>query len=298
MIPSRAALAAAAERSAPIARAWHDGDAVRHATAAFAALAPDDADRVADAAATLLADAAWIAALLAPLAAALREDPWFDAPLRVARDTRRTVVRLLDLPAATVSATVAVGDPDAATLTVPGRLAVTRYHRARGARLLRWDAGPPDAAYALPLAALPVIDLHDGLVLRTDGRREAMLIDAAAPVATVTVATRAPVMVREYERATGRLLRIATGDEAASRTHMLLTLLRIAGRTDAGDRFDAATRADAFHLRWEAMREWLALDADAALPRLRELAAGDPHGEVRATAAATLARIGSAPCPA
>ena len=298
MIPSRAALAAAADRSASIARAWHDGEAVRHVTAAFAALTPDDAERVADAAATLLAEASWIAALLAPLTAALRDDPWFDAPLRVARDPRRTVVRLLDLPAATVSATVAMGDADATTLTVSGRLAVTRYHRAGGARLLRWDAGPPDAGEALPLASLPAVELHDGLVLRTDGQREATLLDTVTPVATVTIATRAPAMVREYDRATGRRLRIATGDEGASRTHMLLTLLRIAGRTDAGARFDAATRADAFHLRWEAMREWLALDADAALPRLRDLAAADPHGEVRAAAAATLARLGAAPCPA
>ncbi len=57
---------------------------------------------------------------------------------------------------------------------------------------------------------------------------------------------------------------------------------------DAGDRFEAATRDPAHFLRWGAMREWLALDVAAATPRLEEMAAGDPHPEVRAAARATL----------
>ena len=36
------------------------------------------------------------------------------------------------------------------------------------------------------------------------------------------------------------------------------------------------------------MREFLALDAEAALPSLKKMAARDPHPEVRAAAARTL----------
>jgi hypothetical protein len=72
---------------------------------------------------------------------------------------------------------------------------------------------------------------------------------------------------------------------------MLLAFLRLAGRADAGPQFDAATRDPAFHLRWAAMREWLALDARAAMPRLEAMMVADPHVEIREAAARTLATI-------
>jgi hypothetical protein len=43
-----------------------------------------------------------------------------------------------------------------------------------------------------------------------------------------------------------------------------------------------------FYARWQAMRELLALDAEAALPHLSGMAGADPHPEVRAAAAVTL----------
>jgi hypothetical protein len=81
---------------------------------------------------------------------------------------------------------------------------------------------------------------------------------------------------------------------------MLLTLLRVSGRADAGDVFDAATHGPAPHARWSAMREWLALDADAAAPRLDAMAAGDPDPEVRDLARATRALVARrrVACPA
>ena len=134
--------------------------------------------------------------------------------------------------------------------------------------------------------------LADGEVVVLDGRTEATLLDPVpGDVVTVSFAAHGGGLTREYDRATGRLVRAASNDEAASRTRMLLTLLRVSARADAGNAFDAATRADAFHLRWAAMREWLALDAHAALPRLRALADGDPHPQVRATARVTLAQV-------
>ena len=74
---------------------------------------------------------------------------------------------------------------------------------------------------------------------------------------------------------------------------LLLAYLRAARRADAAPAFETATRAPAYFLRWAAMREWLALDARAALPRLRALA-HDTNAEVRAAARATLPQVQAA----
>ena len=76
--------------------------------------------------------------------------------------------------------------------------------------------------------------------------------------------------------------------------------MRVQRRADAPAVFDAATRDASAHARWGAMREWLALDADAALPRLDQMAAEDADTEVRTLARATLELVERkrAPCPA
>ncbi len=308
MLPTAAELDATASRAGAAVTAWHAGRPLACVAAAFADCDPDATGQVADAAAALLADASWIAALLEPLIAALAADPWFEPPLRVTRDRLRTTVQLIDLPAGTLGATIfdgaalAASAPDA-TLVASGRLMIARYHVAGGARLLRWEAGAAgddfQAAAAPPLRALPPVPLRDGDVVRIDGRTRAHLVEGSgADVVALTFATRAAGLTREYDRATGRVLRAAINDEAMSRTRLLLALLRIDGRRNAGACFAAATRAPAFHLRWAAMREWLALDASAALLRLHELAATDPHPELRAVAQATVPLVEARLCRA
>ncbi|KQT32032.1 hypothetical protein ASG29_09255 [Sphingomonas sp. Leaf412] len=265
------------------------------------------ADALTRAGVDLLRDPSWVPDLLGPWIAALRRDPWYDPPLRAARDPLRTGAVLMEgeravLVASVLSAAAMAARPRATTLAVSGRVSVTRYHRAGGATLLAWEAGAAGddfSAAAAPVATpLPPRALSDGDVLTLDGRTQAFLIEGAArDVVTLTVAPKGDGLTREYDRATGRLRRIATNDEAGSRTRMLLTLLRSCERTDAGACFDAATRDAAFHLRWAAMREWIALDAAAALPRLREMA-DDPHAEVRAAARATIPLVEAHPCPA
>lgn len=239
MLPEAAVLDASARRARAVALAWRDDPAVRHVSDMLAQVPPDAIEQVADAAAVLLADDGWIAPLFAPLIAALAEDPWFEPPLRVTRDPLRTTVQVLDLPAGTLTATVfdgaALAAQHAATLTASGRLSVARYHRAGGARLLRWDAGPADAAFsaatAPPLRPLPPRLLDDGEVVRIDGRVRAHLIEGGGgEMVVLTFATRGGGLMREYDRATGTLLRAATNDEAESRTRMLLTLLRLGER--------------------------------------------------------------------
>jgi hypothetical protein len=281
---------------------------VNHLRGAFAGVDPSAVDTVAEAARAVLSEADWIAPLLAPLIAALADDPWFEPPLRVTRDRLRTTVELLDLPAGMLSATVFDGaalttPATAPTLVTSGRLMVARYPVTHGARLLRWHAGAADAQFrateAPPLAPLAPLTLRDGDVVTIDGRTRAHLIEGTGgEVVALTFATRTAALVREYARDTGRLLRVGATDQDQSRTRLLLTLLRHEGRRDAASCFEAATHAPAFHLRWAAMREWLALDAQTALPRLRALAATDPHPEVSAAARATLPLIEARLCHA
>jgi HEAT repeat protein len=71
-------------------------------------------------------------------------------------------------------------------------------------------------------------------------------------------------------------------------------------RRDAVPLFRELLRSEHFYARWQTMREFLALDAGAALPHLREMAERDPHREVRGAAEQTLARLFAeepAPCP-
>lgn len=292
---------AAQARSREVASTWRESDGHRRATAIFAGLENAPAEAVADAAEALIGNDGWPAAMLTPLIAALAADDWFDPPFRVSRDALRIGAVLFDSPIVSIAASVLSADilatlPAPATLVVPGRLSVVRYWRANGAMLRRWHVARADdgfvAATAPPCVEGDAVILRDGMTLRIDGRDTGQLI-AAAPsdlvMLTATIRRDASPFMREYAIDGGALVRVAALDEAAARTQMLLALLRHMGRTDAADCFDAASRDPAFFVRWQAMREWIALDAAAALPRLRVMA-DDPHPEVRqaATQTATL----------
>ncbi|QIG78925.1 hypothetical protein [Stakelama tenebrarum] len=305
----RSAIAASRNAAREKIEGWQASDAYRAMAAALDSAPGRDCDAVADAAETLLADSRWVGALLAPLVEALSGDPFFEPPFRTSRDALRTSAILFDCPAATLSGSIVSADAMAAmppfeTVIIPGRMSVTRYVRSGGATLRRWRAEPLtprfSSATASPCRAMASIDPADGAVLRVDGRTEGvMLAKARRDVVTLSVAIRpgADPLMREYRAADGTLLRVASNDDGASRSEMLLTFLARSGRTDAGDRFAAATHDPAFHTRWSAMREWLRLDAASALPRLREMAAGDANDDVRAAALRTLDAVqcGDAP---
>lgn len=271
----------------------------RAVAAAFADVPPDDADALLAAATHLLDDIAWLDQLLAPLIAAVAADHHCDIALKVNRDAHRCGAILYRQPGVTltlsqVSAAGVRAAAAAPSVICSGKLSVTRYIRAGGATLLRWAAPPPPepllAAAIGDCRRLPDRTLHDGAVVRHDGRAEAQLLrdaDRDLVMLTVTIDAGADPVAREYDRRSGRCVRMATNDEGAARSQLLLSLLRASGRPVAAA-FSAATRDGAFFLRWSAMREWLACDWRAAWPRLSEMAAADPHPEVRATAAATL----------
>ena len=313
MIADRAVLGAARARSDMVARAWRESAPHRALERSFAGLDAAAIDELAEVAQGLLADIGWIGPLLAPLIDALAADPWHEPPFRVSRDPLRIGAILFSAPAATLTATILSADairalPPPRTIAFSGRLAVTRYVRGGGATLARWAAPPlttdPDARAAPHAVRQRDLPLVDGMVVRLDGRTSGHLIERpASDIVTLSFALRddGNGYAREYARSDGTLVRAATLADATSRTQMLLTLLRLARRADAGGCFAAATRDASFHLRWGAMREWLALDALAALPRLAEMAADDPNREIRAAAAATIAQVEAqrrVPCPA
>ncbi len=299
----RDALAESRRRGAQTIERWRRAPASAALAEHFAGLPADDPVAATRRAESLLRGADWAAELLAPLIEALREDPLFEPPFKVSRDRFRTGAVLFDHPAVSISACLSRAEalrtaPPAATVLFSGRLSVTRYVEAGGARLRRWitDPVPPDAGDTmLPTCReMPDVCLRDGEVRTLDGRSEAQLVVSPATDMMTLVATiRAGVapLMREHRIVDGAAVRLASADDRASRAEMLLAFLGRAGRSDAGDRFEAATRDPAFHLRWAAMREWLALDARAALPRLEAMARDDPHGQVRAAAAATIGRV-------
>lgn len=310
---TRAAIVAARAQAGITVRKCRESAAFRAATAAFAGC-DEASDRAADRAERLLGDAGWAAGLITPLIDALAEDPLFEPPIKVHRDALRIGAVLFDCPAASIAASVTSASamarlPPPRTIVFTGRVAITRTVRAGGARLRRWcaDAMAPEfnAGDAAPCSVLEPVPLEDGMIHRTDGRWQAQLIcDAGADVVTLVATIRAGAapLMREYDIHSGALLRVADADDRPSRTEMLLRFLRVAGRADAGACFDDATRAHGFHLRWAAMREWLALDAAAAANRLAEMACDDPHAEVRTAAARMLPiveqRLAAARCPA
>ena len=308
-------LAAAQARSAEVARAWNGSPAMTALRCRFAGLAPDDVEGVAAQATDLFGDDSWVGTVIRPLIEALAGDPWIEPPLRISRDGVRTGAILLETPLVTITASVLSADalralPLPRSVVVPGRLMIVRYVRGGGARLRLWHPGAAaddgrETATAPQCRPLGVLPLADGVVLRLDGRTRGWLIERAeSDVVMLSASVRigAAAVMRDYALPGGELLRSATLDDGAARTQMLLTLLRLSGRSDASEAFEAATNDDAVFLRWAAMREWIALDARSALPRLTDMAQGDANRDVRSAAAATLAMIerrgATARCPA
>lgn len=285
--------------SRAVARDWAASAGYRRLVALFADGDARDAEQIADRAEGLFATPDWLGVLLGPLIDALRDDRWFQPPLRVSQAGGRIGAVLFQSPAVTVTASVTAPGQrpqnlsQDAVVVMPGRLAVTYCHSAGGARWARFEAGPADRDVSVRSAPLcmPAGEtmLANGGIYRHDGRTGGqVLLGGAGSVVLVTamIALQSGFFVRDYATATGRLLRLTALDDAAARSQLLLAFLARANRPEAQAALAEMSHDAAFFVRWAAMQQWLAIDAGAAIGRLHQMAAGDAHPEIRAAAAA------------
>lgn len=146
--------------------------------------------------------------------------------------------------------------------------------------------------------------LHSGVSGARDGDRHSLDMecesyiferaDGPAIFLLGEVKTGAAPLAREYDAGSGRLIGKSSGPESWSRVQMLLSYLRSSGRGVPEEIFDSFTKSAPHFVRWHAMREWIAADGAAALPRLAIMARDDPHIEVRIAAGRALAIIDNA----
>jgi hypothetical protein len=108
--------------------------------------------------------------------------------------------------------------------------------------------------------------------------REILQVERALLLLELAREPQRPAPVREVALDTGETLRTASGDKSASEAMMALSVLGTLGDDSALEVMEcmALKREEAPDLRWEAVRQALALDARRGLDLLGRLAAGGP----------------------
>jgi hypothetical protein len=110
---------------------------------------------------------------------------------------------------------------------------------------------------------LESVVLAVGICIALNAASEALLVTRVRQGLVTLRLTRmaeAPQPSREYRLADGALVSQAAGDPRASRHELMLSVLGRMGRADAAPVFAEIAREGSEHLRWQALRECLALD--------------------------------------
>lgn len=263
-----------------------------------------DAEAVLGCARRAMADKDGLAEIFSCLVDAAAADPYFRPALRNVASAIHSGILLFEAPALTLFVSVLPADGLAAkrrgrdgarSIVFPGHRSLYKFIRSGGATFSFWEAPQIEAGFsAAGSGRCRLVErrpIAQGELLEMDGRKHSFVIDHAVGdlvyLQAVTSAGRAPLTV-EYDSDTLDFVGASSTDEVSSRTQMMLSLLRTMERTDAVPVMIEMLGNPHFYARWQAMREFLALDAEAALPHLRAMAEGDPHFEVRAAAAAAL----------
>lgn len=267
------------------------------AALAQAVAAADDAplDRAVALIRPFLSDIGWFSAALDEALARMRADPLHLPAFRASRSGAARHLVFARTERIWISATVI----DPVTRVVDrihfsGRIALCRPLNG----VLRGDAFRLEGGRALPLGARTC---RAGAVIALDERRETLRIqpgDAPLMLLRAQIAPTGPVRSHIHDGTSGAELACAQADEGHARALMLLSLLRMQGRTDAMAQFQAALDTPLPAQRWAVMREYLALDTRGALPALHAMARDEADGAVRELALRTLAQVEAMPCPA
>lgn len=254
---------------------------------------------------TALLDEAGLEQIFGCLIEAAAGDPFFRPALRNVSTPIHSGILLFDAPELTLFVSLLPVDSLAAkrlgrdgrrSIVFPGQLSLYKFIRSGEATFSFWEAPTIEPGFTAAASGRCRLAerrrMEDGELLELDGRRSAFVIDHASSdliyIQAVTGADRAPLTV-EYDADSLDFVGASSTDEVSSRTQMMLALLRTMDRRDAVPLMIGMLGDPNFYARWQTMRELLALDAEAALPHLQAFAADDPHPEVRAAAAATLA---------
>jgi hypothetical protein len=261
-------------------------------------------------------------ALMGELLASAAGDPFFRPPFQPMSSDIHNAFLLYHNPDLSIAlgatgvdmlAAKKAGPRGATSIGFTGVTTLFRYLRAGGATISFWEAPPItdlfDSSNAGTARLVERRRIEDGEEIVVDGRHQSFIIDHATSdmiFFQALVRVDAAPVAAEYDSKTLSFIGASSTDETSSRVQMMVSLLRTMEREDAVPLFIAALDSPHFYARWHIMRELLALDAAAALPHLRRMAASDPHPEVRAAARQTLelffadepAAAGDIPCRA
>jgi hypothetical protein len=292
---------------------WDLGPVHRRFDAAMASLpAPVTAERVADAVSILFADESWVEVLISSLADRMRADPFFEPPFRNLSNDVHSGLLVFEDEKVSIAAGVTTALQMAAkknrargatSIGFSGQLGVYRFVKSGGATLSFWEAPTIGAGFtgadAGTCRRTGERKIADGETLIIDGRRQSYAVEGLKSSFVLLQASiavdQAPLSV-EYDSATGAYVGCSATGDTSSRIQMISTLLRKLGRDDAFPAIAAFLDHPDFFVRWHVMKELLGIDADAALPHLKRMAATDPHPDPRRAARIVLDRI-EAPVP-
>ena len=292
------------------ARDWSRGPVHRRFDEAIAALPAQTAEAVAHAVRALFADDGWVETLLDRLAERLRRDPFFEPPFRTINSDIHGGLLVFEDERVSIAAGVtrvaqlAVkknAKRGATSIGFTGQVAVLKFVRAGGARISFWEAPEITADFSAATAGqcrrTGERALVDGEILVVDGRRQSYVIERARSNLVLLQAAitldQAPVTV-EYDSASRAYVGCSANGDSASRIQIITTLLRKLDRDGAFPAIAAFLDHSDFFVRWHVMKELLGIDAAAALPHLKRMAARDPHPDTRRAARSVLDRLDSA----
>lgn len=289
---------------------WRRGPVYQRFDRAIAALPAQTAEAVADTVRALFADDGWVETLLDGLAERLRDDPFFEPPFRTINSNVHSGLLVFEDERVSIAAGVTGiaqlaakrnAKRGATSIGFTGQVGVIKFLRAGGARLSFWEAPEITAGFTAAAAGQCRCTgeraLADGEILVIDGRRQTFVIEQARANMLLLQGSimldQAPVAV-EYDSTTHAYVGCSATDDAASRIQLITTLLRKLDCAGAFPAIAAMLDHPDFFIRWHVMKELLGIDAAAALPHLKRMAARDPHPDTRRAARSVLDRLEAA----
>lgn len=292
---------------------WPKRAVHQHFDAAMAPLRDPSVSEVVDTVRRLIENDAWMDVLVASIAQPMRDDPFFLPPFPALKSELHSGLLVYENDHVQIAVSVGSAAQLAekktggagGSINFSGQITILRFLRAGGIRLSFWEARPIADDFAASGAGLcrhvGSRRIADGETIVVDGRSQSYIVDHASAnflLLQAAIKTGQAALGVEYDAATGGYLGCSATDDADSRVQMMATLLRKLGGGETAARAVAdLLDHPRFFVRWHAMRELLGIDPAAALPRLTAMAARDPHPDVRAAAAATLARLDGAAAP-